>query len=230
VVRKSNLSGPTHTANRGRPGLLSTGWATAHDALVRRSVSQATSRHHVCTEPPHLLAPYPTARTGSAPAQQRIGSEQSGGPATARQKPDRPAAALVNLMDPPSHGSQCPEAPPASHPIAPLSYRQAPSTPNRPHCAPNACLIAAVNKDRAVTVGCAGRASRSGRAALSPSVARGTRWNLARGGTGTSTFASIGSANVCSFFLRLVAPLHGLLVSYWHQIEKGEELNGGVGW
>jgi hypothetical protein len=121
-----------------------------------------------------LLAAYPTARTGSAPAQQRIGSEQSGGPATARQKPDRPAAALVNLMDPPSHGSQCPEAPPASHPIAPLSYRQAPSTPNRPHCAPNACLIAAVNKDRAVTVGCAGRASRSGRAALSPSVARGT--------------------------------------------------------
>jgi len=53
-----------------------------------------------------LLAPYPTARTGSAPAQQRIGSEQSGGPATARQKPDRP----VVLMDPPSHshGSQCP--------------------------------------------------------------------------------------------------------------------------
>jgi hypothetical protein len=84
-----------------------------------------------------LLAAYPTARTGSAPAQQRIGSEQSGGPATARQKPDRPAAALVNLMDPPSHGSQCPEAPPASHPIAPLSYRQAPSTPNRPHCAPD---------------------------------------------------------------------------------------------
>lgn len=70
-------------------------------------------------------------------------------------------------------------------------------------------------------------ASRSGRAALSPSIARGTRWNLARGGTGTSTFASIRSANVCSL-LRLVAPppLHGLLlVSYWQPDRKRGGIN-----
>lgn len=84
--------------------------------------------------------------------------------------------------------------------------------------APNARLIAPLNKERAVTMG----ASRSGRAALSPSVARGTRWNLARGRAGT--FASIGSANVCSSSLLLV-PFPARIASFLLAPDrKGEEL------
>jgi hypothetical protein len=135
-------------------------------------MSQATE------SPPRRRHPRPTARTSS----------------------DMASSPRIRLVALPPGPACSPRAIPVSHTEVTASAKPSDRwsiAPERSHSevrqmAPNARLIAPLNKERAVTMG----ASRSGRAALSPSVARGTRWNLARGRAGT--FASIGSANVCS--------------------------------
>jgi hypothetical protein len=131
---------------------------------VHLSTSQATSRHHVCTYVPrsHRTVPDSTYRVRPHETAHRLGSRnnQAGRRPHGRSPDRRPRKTEVNATRP-----------------------YLPATPDRPPGVPNACLIAGVNKHRSVTVGWYGAgASRSGRAALSPSIARGTRWNLARGG------------------------------------------------
>ena len=94
--------------------------------------------------------------------------------------------------------------------------------------APNARLIAPLNKERAVTAGRAGVEVRA-RCAVAIDRTRHPLESRARPGAASAP----APAPLLPLEAQMSAPpssspspppLHGLLVSYWHQIGKGEEL------